>query len=286
MLESFLITSRETLEASLVVGIVLSYLVKTNNDKYKKSVYYGVGFGILASILIAFLFSFIAGGFSGKSEQIFEGITMLIGAFLLTSMILWMMKQRHIAREIEQKVQDHMSKPLPAFSYMGIFLIIFIAIVREGVETVIFLNAINFANGINLFGGLFGIIVAILVGYLFFMSTKKINLKKLFGVSSILLILFAAGLVAHGVHELEEASILNPIIYPLYDLNPAVNSDGSYPLLHEKGIIGSFMKGLFGYNGNPSLLENLSYVFYLLIISFLYYRINSKKLISPKNISN
>tara|TARA_Y100000310_G_C20376570_1_gene666051 strand:- start:239 stop:775 length:537 start_codon:yes stop_codon:yes gene_type:complete len=178
-----------------------------------------------------------------------------------------------------------MSKSLPAFSYLGIFLIIFIAIIREGVETVIFLNAINFANGINLFGGLFGILAAIFVGYLFFMSTKKINLKKLFGISSILLILFAAGLVAHGVHELEEASLLNPIVYPLYDLNPAINADGSYPALHEKGVIGSFLKGLFGYNGNPSLLEILSYLFYLTLILYLYFRINSKKLNATNKIS-
>src|SRR3989338_78991 len=105
MLESFLVTSRETLEASLVVGIVLAYLNRTNNQNYRKTVYYGIGFGILASILSAFIFLFFAGGFNGKAEQIFEGITMLIGAFLLTTMILWMMRQRHIAKEIEGRVE-------------------------------------------------------------------------------------------------------------------------------------------------------------------------------------
>tara|TARA_Y100000310_G_scaffold345764_1_gene469564 strand:+ start:208 stop:1062 length:855 start_codon:yes stop_codon:yes gene_type:complete len=284
MLDTFLITSRETLEASLVIGIVLSYLSKTDNNKYKKSVYYGIGLGILASILAAFIFNHVAGGFSGRSEQIFEGVTMLLGAFLLSTMILWMMKQRHIANEIEKRVHKHISKPQPMFSYLGIFLIIFIAIIREGVETVIFLNAIKFADGINLLGGLIGIFVAILIGYLFFMSTKKINLKKLFKVSSILLILFAAGLVAHGVHELEEAKILNPIIYPLYDINPEINIDGSYPVLHEKGLIGSFLKGLFGYNGNPSLLEVISYLFYLAAITFIYYGVNILKIPRQHNL--
>ena len=267
MLESFLVTSRETLEASLVIGIVLAYLNRTNNQKYRKTVYYGMIFGILASIIAAFFFTIFAGDFEGRAEQIFEGVTMLIGAVLLTTMILWMMKQRHIAKEIEGKVEKHlMSTPL--FSHIGIFMLIFVAIIREGVETVIFLNAINYASGINFFGGTLGIISAIVVGYLFFISTKKINLKKLFNISSILLILFAAGLVAHGFHEFEEAGLVSGIIVPLFDVNN---------ILNEKGIIGSFLKGLFGYNGNPSLLEVLAYVSYLAVIFVLYRRIESSR---------
>ena len=267
MLESFLVTSRETLEASLVVGIVLAYLNRTNNQNYRKTVYYGIIFGILASIIAAFIFTFFAGGFEGKTEQIFEGITMLIGAFLLTTMILWMMKQRHIAKEIEGKVEKHLMGT-PLFSHIGIFMIIFIAIIREGVETVIFLNAINYASGINFFGGTLGIIAAVIVGYLFFVSTRKINLKKLFNVSSVLLILFAAGLVAHGFHEFEEAGLVSGIVTPVFDINY---------ILNEKGVAGSFLKGLFGYNGNPSLLEVIAYASYLVLIFFLYKRIESSR---------
>ena len=267
MLESFLVTSRETLEASLVVGIVLAYLNRTNNQNYRKTVYYGIVFGILASILAAFIFTIFAVGFEGKAEQIFEGTTMLFGAFLLTTMILWMMKQRHIAKEIEGKVESHLMNS-SLFSHIGIFMLIFIAIIREGVETVIFLNAINYASGVNFLGGTLGIISAIIVGYVFFVSTKKINLKKLFNISSILLILFAAGLVAHGVHEFEEAGLVSGIIAPLFDINY---------ILNEKGIVGSFLKGLFGYNGNPSLLEVLAYVAYLGVIFYLYRRIGSSR---------
>jgi len=267
MIESFLVTSRETLEASLVVGIILAYLNRTNNQNYKKTVYYGIVFGIIASIVAAFTFTFFAGDFDGKAEQIFEGTTMLVGAFLLTTMILWMMQQRHISKDIEGRVEKHlMSTPL--FSHIGIFLLIFIAIIREGVETVIFLNAINYASGINFFGGTLGIIAAIVVGYIFFVSTKKINLKKLFGISSILLILFAAGLVAHSVHEFEEAGVVSGIVAPLFDINN---------ILNEKGLIGGFLKGLFGYNGNPSLLEVIVYITYLGLIFYLYKRIEISK---------
>ena len=264
MLESFLVTSRETLEASLVVGIVLAYLNRTNNQNYRKTVYYGIIFGILASILSAFIFTIFAGDFEGKAEQIFEGTTMLIGAFLLTTMIFWMMQQRHIAKEIEGKVEKHLMNTQPLFSHLGIFMLIFVAIIREGVETVIFLNAINYASGINFFGGSLGIVAAIVVGYLFFVSTKKINLKKLFNISSILLMLFAAGLVAHGFHEFEEANLVSGIITPLFDINN---------ILNEKGLIGGFLKGLFGYNGNPSLLEVIAYASYLGLIFYLYRRI-------------
>ena len=266
MIESFLVTSRETLEASLVVGIVLAYLNRTNNQSYRKTVYYGIGFGILASIIAALIFTFFAGGFEGKAEQVFEGITMLLGAFLLTTMILWMMQQRHISKEIEGKVERHLMGAQPLFSHMGIFMLIFIAVIREGVESVIFLNAINYASGINFIGGTLGIVAAIIAGYIFFASTKKINLKKLFSVSSILLILFAAGLEAHGFQEFEEAGIVSGIISPLFDINH---------VLSEKGVVGGFLKGLFGYNGAPSLLEFIAWVSYLGIIFYLYKRIGS-----------
>src|SRR3989338_3139364 len=274
MLESFLVTSRETLEAGLVVGIVLAYLNRTNNQDYKKTVYYAIAAGILTSILAAFTFTFFAGEFKGASEQIFEGVTMILGAFLLTTMILWMMQQRYIAKEIESKVEKHLMNSRAVFSHFGIFIIIFIAIIREGIETVIFLNAINYQSGINLLGGTLGILAAIIVGYVFFVTTRKINLKKLFNISSAMLILFAAGLVAHGFHELEESGLVPGIITPLFDINS---------ILSDNGIAGGFLKGLFGYNGNPSLMEVIAYILYLALILILYMRIrNSRTAIEHK----
>ena len=262
MIESFLVTSRETLEASLVIGIVLAYLNKTNNQSYKKTVYYAIAFGILASILAAFTFNFFAGEFEGTGQLIFEGVTMLVGAFLLTTMILWMMQQRYLAKEIESKVAMHLMNPGAMVSHLGIFMVIFIAIIREGIETVIYMNALNYASGINFLGGTLGIIAAVVVGYLFFVSTRKINLKKLFNFTSVLLILFAAGLIAHGFHELEEAKIIPGIISPLYD---------SGNIISETGLVGGFLKELFGYSSNPSLMEVLAYFAYLglILVSYL-----------------
>jgi high-affinity iron transporter len=267
MIAEFIITFRETLEAALIIGIILSYLYKTKQSKYNSVVYIGIVFGILASIVGAFLFNILAGGFEGRAEQIFEGITMFIGAILLTTMILWMMKQKHIAKELEQKV----SLKIDSAKRFGLFFLVFISILREGIETVIFLGATSFVSANStMFGAITGFLAAIFLGYAIFVGSMKINLRKFFNITSILLILFATGLVAHGVHELQEASIIPTIIENLWDINPPINADGTYPLLHEKGYIGSILKGLFGYNGNPSLIEVLSYLIYILVVIFLW----------------
>jgi len=267
MIASFIITFRETLEAALIIGIILGYLTKTKQTKYNNIVYLSILSGIVASILGALLFIDISKGFTGVTEYIFEGTTMFIGALLLTTMILWMMKQRHIAKELQEKIKIELAK-----SYkFGLFFLVFISVFREGIETVIFLGAASFVSVNNtLLGALFGIIAAIFLGYAIFVGSRKINLKKFFNVTSILLILFSAGLIAGSIHEFQEAGIVPIIIENVWNINPQINADGSYPFLHEKGNGGSILKGLFGYNGNPSLIEILGYLIYLLLIFTLW----------------
>jgi len=277
VLSSFLIASRETLEAALVIGIVLAYLSKTDNQQYKKTVYYGIVFGIILSVLAAVSFTLFAGGFEGRNEAIFEGSTMLFAAILLTTMILWMMQQKHISKEIENRVAKHVTKANFNQTYAyGLFALIVFAVLREGVETVFFFGAINYSSGISFIGATLGVITALAIGYLFFVGSRKVNLKKFFSITSILLILIAAGLVAHGVHEFQEAAVVPYVVKEVWDVNPAVVTEGVYPALHENGLIGSFLKGLFGYNGNPSLLEVLFYTSYLVIIFSIYRKIESK----------
>ena len=267
MIASFIITFRETLEAALIIGIILAYLARTKKQKYNILVYLGTIAAIILSITAALIFRILSISFEGTAEQIFEGITMLLAAFLLTFMILWMMKRRHVAHEI----REHVSEELQEKHKLGLFFIAFIAVLREGIETVLFLGALTFTTGkVSIFGGFAGIVLAIFLGYAFFRGTKKINLKIFFSITSILLILFAAGLVAHGVHEFEEARIIPTVVEHVWDINPPINPDGSYPLLHEKGYIGSIAKGLFGYNGDPSLIEVLSYIAYLILIFILW----------------
>ena len=272
MISSFIITFRETLEAALIVGIILSYLLKTKKDKYNNVVYLGIISAIVASIIGALLFNALAGGFEGRAEEIFEGITMVFASLLITFMILWMLKQKHIALELHQKVEKEINEQ----HKLGLFLLVFVSVLREGIETVIFLGAASLSATTenSLIGAILGLIVAIILGYIIFIGSKKINLKAFFNTTSILLILFSAGLLAHGVHEFQEAKVLPTYIEHVWDINPSLNPDGSYPLFHEEGAIGSIAKGLFGYNGNPSLLEITSYIAYLILIIFLWRNID------------
>jgi high-affinity iron transporter len=270
-MQSFVIMFRETLEAALVISIVLSYLKRSGRRDYNISVYWGIAAGIILSIMGGWLFQLAVGGFSGKKEQIFEGITMLVGAALLTTMILWMMKQSSFTEVIKQKIEISKGKQ------WGIFFLIVITILREGIESVIFLSAANFVSkDQNLVGALLGLLVAVLVSYLFVIGSLRINLKKFFLVTNILLILFAAGLIAHGIHELQEAGLIPTLIQHAWDINPSAVGGEGYPLFHERGYLGSIGKDLFGYNGNPSLLEVISYFLYLAAVVFLWRAINSR----------
>ena len=272
MISSFIITFRETLEAALIIGIILAYLIKTKRQRYNNIVYLAIASAIITSIIGAFLFSSLAGGFTGTAEEIFEGTAMIFASFLITFMILWMLKQRHIVIDLHKQVD----KQIHVQHKVGLFFLVFVSVLREGIETVIFLSAASFAatTGNSLLGALWGIVAAIILGYLMFVGSKKINIKAFFNVTSIILVLFAAGLTAHGIHEFQEAKVLPTYVEHVFDINPPLNDDGSYPLMHEKGTVGGILKGLFGYNGNPSLIEILSYLSYLLLIFILYKNIN------------
>jgi high-affinity iron transporter len=267
MISTFVITFRESLEAALVIGIVLAYLVRTGKERYNNVVYLGAVSAVVASAAGAIVFSALAGGLTGAAEQLFEGTAMLIASVLITYMTFWMLRQKRISEELREKVD----KEIDSKGKAGLFSLVFISVFREGVETVIFLGAASFMTGENsLLGAFLGIVSAIVLGYALFVWGKKINIKIFFSVTSTLLILFAAGMVAHSVHEFQEAGILPTLAEHIWDINPPVNADGTYPLLHEKGVIGSIAAGLFGYNANPSFEEVIAYVMYLIAIALIW----------------
>lgn len=258
MIAEGLITFRETLEAALVVGVILAYLTKTQQFGYKKFVWWGVLFGILASIIAAIIFVSLFGGLSGKAEEIFEGTLMFVAAFLLTTMILWMARQgKYVARHLEEKTAQEIREG----HALGILTLIFFAVLREGVETVIFLGAVSRVEQISLLGSSLGILTALILSWLFFLGILKLRIGPFFLITSILLIFFAAGLIAHGIHEFQEAAVLPVFIEHVWDINW---------LIDEKGTLGGILKALFGYNANPSLLEVIGWLAYLILIFGVY----------------
>lgn len=273
MISGFLITFRETLEAVLVVGIVLAYLVRIKQLHYKKFVWWGVLLGILVSIITAIIFVGLFGGLSGRTEEIFEGSLMFIASFLLTTMILWMAKQgRYVAQELEERVSHEIKEE----HSVGILALVFFAVLREGVETVIFLGAAARVERVNILGPFLGILVALLVGWLFFWGVKKLRLGLFFKITSIILIFFAAGLIAHGIHEFQEAGLLPTIIEHVWDTNW---------ILDENSNLGGIFKSLFGYNADPSLLEVMGWLVYLIIILGIYRSIERFPISKNKNAS-
>lgn len=261
MFAAFLITLREGLEAALIVGTILSALRKLGRVNYMRSVWWGVGAAGLASIGIGLIMNALGMAFEGRGEKIFEGLAMLLAAGILTWMILWMQRPsrgqnrgQHIQQELERDVNKAMQVGRPSL----LFGLAFVTVVREGIETVLFLTAAAFSStsGQILVGGTLGLLVAIGLGWLMFAASKRLNLRAFFQVTGFLLVLFAAGLLAHGIHELQEASLLPIIVEHVWDINP---------ILDENSTVGGLLKALFGYNGNPSLLEVLSYIGYIAI---------------------
>jgi high-affinity iron transporter len=140
-------------------------------------------------------------------------------------------------------------------------MLAFLAVVREGIELALFLTASAFASTAaqTFSGALIGLFTSILLGWLLFKTTVRLDLRRFFQVTGILLILFAAGLVAHGVHEFNEIGWLPAIVEQVWDLNPVLN---------ENSTVGEILKALFGYNGNPALTEMLAYLAYFVAIAF------------------
>jgi high-affinity iron transporter len=248
---TLLITFRESLEAALIVGILLAFLKKNDLSNLKKHVWSGVVFGILLSLVAGFIFVFAGNALEETAEKLFEGLVALIGAFLISTLILWLNKNKSIKAHLEGKLNE--AKISQNFGLV-LFFITLTNILREGFETVIFLYSIPGENSLSFFTGILGIVIAIVLSYLLFKGFLKLNLSVLFKITNFLLILFAGGLVAYGIHELQEAHVIPIIIEHVYDINWLIN---------EKGPFGSILKGLFGYNGNPSLIEIIAYWAYI-----------------------
>ncbi len=272
-----LIVFREVLEASLIVGILYTYFKKQENTSAIKQLWNGVYCALIASLLGAIGFQVIIGGFSGQAEKLFEGIVMIIAAIVLGSMIIWMARNQNIASELKQKAEDSISGDRMG---IGVFILSFIAVFREGIETILFLYGILLKEGnVSIIFSLLGAIMGIGAGYAIFVQGRKMPLKTFFHTSSILLIFVASGMLAYGVHELESAGIITDY-GRIWNINPELNLDGSYPAFHDKGIIGSLLKGLFGYNGDPSLIE---FIVWLCSLMGFFYMYNVNRQVSESN---
>ena len=260
---TFLIVFREALEACLVVGIIMTVLARLKQNRLFPLVIGSSMLAIVASFFAGLGLMMLTENFRGRAEEMIEGGVALAACAVLTYMVFWMDTQsRKIKPEIEAKVEQAVS----AGEVFAVIALPFLAVIREGAETVLFLKAVASENSfwVSFAGGASGLLLAVLLVCIIFIGGKKIPLKLLFRVSGIFLLIMSAGLLAQGIHEFQELGMLPTFIPHVWDINP---------ILNEKHGLGSFLKSLFGYNGNPSLLEVMAYVLYLAGIShFLFYR--------------
>jgi high-affinity iron transporter len=260
MLPSYLLSLREGLEAALIIGILLGALRKIRREDLSSALWLGVALAAAVSIIAAIGLTAIGFEMKDPGEAIFEGVTMLIAAGILTWMIFWMSGQaRHLKSEIENSVNK-----AAITGKSALFWVAFVAVAREGIELALFLAAAFFAGNKGdvsttavqtLAGALLGLGTATLLGFTLFASTVRLDLRRFFQVTGALLVLFAAGLVAHGIHEFNEVSFIPTIIEHVWDLNAFIPQDS---------FVGQLLTTLFGYNANPSLTEMLAYGVYLI----------------------
>jgi high-affinity iron transporter len=271
MLPTYLLSLREGLEAALIIGIVLGAVSKIRRKDLAPAVWFGTLSAVIVSILTAIILTSFGMSLEEKAEQIFEGVTMLLAAGILTWMIFWMGKQ---ARFLKTELEDGVNKAASS-GKRAVFWLAFMAVVREGVELAIFITAAFFAGGQEqvttnliqtLAGTILGLGTAVLLGYTIFASTLRLDLHRFFQVTGVLLILFAAGLVAHGIHEFNEVGWIPGVVEHVWDVNM---------ILDENSVAGQLLKTLFGYNGNPSLTEMITYFVYIAVVTVFWRRDNT-----------
>lgn len=253
MLASLLLTLREGLEAALVIGIVLGVLQKLKKTNLNGAVWTGAGIAVALSAVTAIGFELIGMEFEGLGEQLFEGTAMLLAAGVLTWMIFWMQKTSvHLKAEIEAKTKD----AIHGKGQQALFVLAFLAVFREGIELSLFLLAVQQTSTPlqTLSGALLGLAGAGILGWMLFASTRKLNLRKFFNVTNVLLIIFAAGMVATGVAEFNEAGLIPTVIEHVWNLNG---------VLSDQSQVGLLLKALVGYSSAPSLTEVIAYLAYL-----------------------
>jgi len=276
-----IISLREGVEVALLLVIMFAYLKKSNQSGLKKYVITGSIFAAILSFGIAIVVGLLWGIFEGAFLSMFEGTVVLIAATLLTTMIFWMWNAGpSMARDIEGSMEQSAIKQ----SGIGLALLSFALVLREGVELALFSMALVIQEGDQSYLGVaLGLGLAAVIGFGIYKGSLRISMRSLFKWTSVFLILFAAGMIAYGIHELQDAGLL--LIGPLevWNINPPVLPDGSYPLFHENGAIGGLAKTLFGYNGNPSALEVAAYLAYIAVASLYFWR--KRRIMKPKDPS-
>lgn len=260
MLANFLIGLREGLEAALVVGILVAYLRKIGRDDVLPRIWLGVGLAVALSLAIGAALTFGTYGLSFQAQELIGGILSIVATGFVTWMVFWMLRAaRGLSRELRSDVDSHL-----AGAGWGLVLVAFLAVGREGIETALFIWAAVQASGstaLPLAGAALGIAVAVALGYLIYRGVLSINLSKFFTYTGVILIVVAAGVLAYGVHDLQEAGVLPGINSLAFDVTAFVPPDSWY---------GTLLKGTLNFSPATTWLEAIVWVAYVVPVMTIF----------------
>jgi len=253
VLANFLIGLREGLEAGLVVGILIAYVVKIGRRDVLPRIWLGVGLAVALSLALGCVLTFGTYGLSFQAQELIGGLLSIVAAGFVTWMIFWMLRTaRGLSRELRAEVDSHLSG-----AGWGLVLVAFLAVGREGLETALFIWAAVQASGsttLPLLGASLGIVVAVVLAYLIYRGVLSINLSRFFTYTGVFLIVVAGGVLAYGVHDLQEAGFLPGLNTLAFDVSASVPPDSWY---------GTLLKGVFNFSPATTVLEAVAWVAYV-----------------------
>ena len=262
MLVPFLIMFREGMEAALIVGIVASYLRRTGQTRWLPAVWAGVVVAALICLVLGVALDLASAEFPQREQEMFEGAVGLVAVVILTAMVFWM---RKAARTLGAELRDNVELALSSGKRAGLLLcgMVFLAVGREGLESVFFLLA-TFQQNVGAAvpaGAVLGLAGATAVGWGVYRGGVRLDLRRFFGWTAIFIIFVAAGLLAGAVRSLHEAGLWNGLQSVAFDLSNVLPADS---------IVGTILAGLMGYSDTPAVGEVLAYLIYLIPTLFLF----------------
>jgi len=262
VIANLLIGLREGLEAALVVSVLAAYVVKTGRRRLLSSIWLGVGIATAVALGFGAALTYGSQGLSDGAEETIAGVLSIMAVALVTWMIFWMASaSRTMSRDLRAHVDAHASSP------WSLAVIAALAVGREGIETALFLWATTRSSGETgaapLVGALIGLALAAGLGYALYAGAVRINLTKFFTISGGALIVIAAGVLAYGVHELQEVGI-----FPGEDLL-AFDISGAIPA---SGVLGTLLRGTLNFSPTPTVLQVAAWVAYVVVVGLLFAR--------------
>lgn len=277
MLGNYLIGLREGLEAALVVSILIAYVVKTGRKDLLWRIWAGVGLAVAVSLAFGALLTFGPQGLSEEAQEVIAGVLSLVAVGLVTWMIFWMARSaRGLSAELRRQVDSAADS-----SRWALAIVAMVAVGREGLETALFLWAATQAAASGgssssqpLLGALLGLATAVLLGWLIYQGSLKINLTKFFTWTGAFLIVVAAGVLSYGIHELQEGGILPGADTLLFDVSSTIVPDTWYATL---------LKGVFNFSPTTAVLPAIAWLVYLVPTLVVFLRRIGRPTSTPKS---